>query len=96
MTMDCGPLEYVFISDAKHFIHNTNGWFKCSKKFGLEKKNEDPIKGSTSKGHGGKVASLLLLYHLVKRFAIVRITRKIIVNYLLIFYRKQLSWDFQK
>ena len=51
------------------------------------KKNEGLIKGFTSKGnkamHGGKVASFLLLYHLLRRFAVVSVMRILVVNYLL-------------
>ena len=49
------------------------------------KENEDLTKGCTSKGnkarHGSKVASFLLLYHLVKGFAIASITRNLVVSY---------------
>ena len=56
--------------------------------FGLEKKNNEGfIKVCTLKGskawYGGKVASFLLLCHLVKVFAIVNITKNLAVNYLL-------------
>ena len=75
--------------DAKHFTHNTNltDQAKAPKSLVWRKKNEDLIKGCTSKGnkagHGGKVASFLLLRHLVKGFAIVSITRNLGENYLL-------------
>ena len=56
--------------------------------FDLEKKNDEGfIKGCTLKGnkagYDGKVASFLLLCHLVKVFAIVSITKNLVVSYLL-------------
>ena len=88
MTMGCVRLECSYL-DAKHFIHKANAMdqAKAPKSLVCRKKNEDLIQGCTSKenktGHGGKVASFLLLYHLVKVFAIVSIRRNFVVNYLL-------------
>ena len=60
---------------------------KAPKSFVWRKKNEGLIEGCTSKGnkggHGDKVASFLLLYHLLKGFTIVSITRKLEANCLL-------------
>ena len=60
---------------------------KAPKTLVWRKKNEGFIKGCTSRGnkagHGGKVASFLLLYRLVKGFGIVNITRNLAVKYLL-------------
>ena len=60
---------------------------KSPKSLVWRKKNEGLSKDCTSKGnttgHGGKVASFLLLYHLVKVFVIVTITRNLVVKYLL-------------
>ena len=62
-------------------------WAKIPKFLVWRKKNEGLIKGCTSKrneaGNCGKVASFLLLYHLVKRFVSVSFTRNLVVNYLL-------------
>ena len=78
-----------FYLDAKHFIHKTNPMDqeKAIKRLVWRKKNEGLTKGSTSKGnkagYGGKVTGFLLLFHLVKGFAIASITRNLMVNYLL-------------
>ena len=78
-----------FYLDAEHFIHKTNpmNQAKTPKSLVWRKKNEGLIKGCTSKGnkagHGGKVASFLLLYRLAKGFAMVSITRNLAVKYLL-------------
>ena len=50
---------------------------KAPKGLVYRKKNEglrETTKGNKA-GHGGKVASFLLLYHLVKEFAITSITK---------------------
>ena len=76
-----------FYLDAKHFIHKTNpvDQGKAPKRLVSRKNNEGFIKGCTSQGskagHGGKV--FLLLYHLVKEFAFISITRNLAVNHLL-------------
>ena len=60
---------------------------KAAKSFFWKKKNEGLIEGCTCKGnkrgHGDKVTSFLLLYHLLKGFTIVSITRKLEANCLL-------------
>ena len=84
----CWSSGICFYLDAKHFIHKVNPMdqAKAPKSLVWRKKNEGLIKGCTSKGnkagHGDKVSSSLLLYHLVKGFAIVSITRNLMVNYL--------------
>ena len=78
-----------FYLDAKHFMHKTNpiDEAKGPKSLVWRKKNEGLAKVCTSKGnkagHGGRVASFLLLYHLVKGYATASITRNLVVNYLL-------------
>ena len=78
-----------FYLDAKHFMHKTNpiDEAKDPKSLVRRKKNEGLAKVCTSKGnkagHGDRVASFLLLYHLVKGYATASITRNLVVNYLL-------------
>ena len=91
--MGCGRLECFYL-DAKHFTHKTNPMdqAKAPKSLVWRKKNEGLIKGCTSKENAGqkkkqgmvaKLQVFLLLYHLLKGFAIVSITRNVAVQYLL-------------
>ena len=60
-----------FYFDAKHFIHKKIQWIRqrLQKVWSRERKVKAWLRETTKgnkAGHGGKVASFLLLYHLVK------------------------------
>ena len=71
--------------DAKHFIHKLNPTNQANapKSLVWRKKNKGCTTKGNKAGHDGKVTSFFMLYHLVKGFSIVNITRNLVVNYLL-------------
>ena len=72
---------------------------KVPKSLVWKKKTEGLIKGCTSKGNKSDMMAkwqvFLLLYQLVKGFAIVSITRNLVLNYLLNL-QKATFWRFSK
>ena len=82
MTVGCGRLEYVL--DAKHFIHKTNQTDQAKSPKSLkEALLRVVLQREIKQGMVAKLQVFLLLYHLVKGFAIVSITRNLAVQYLL-------------
>ena len=87
MTMGCGRLECSYL-DAKHFIHKANAMdqAKAPKSLVCRKKKtlfKVVLQRKIKQGMVAKWQVFLLLYHLVKVFAIVSIRRNFVVNYLL-------------
>ena len=80
--MGCGRLEYVL--DAKHFIHKTNQMDQAKAPKSLkEALLRVVLQREIKQGIVAKLQVFLLLYHLVKGFAIVSITRNLVINNLL-------------
>ena len=80
--MGCGRLEYVL--DAKHFIHKKNPMDQAKAPKSLkEALLRFVLQREIKQGMVAKLQVFLLLYHLVKGFAIVSITRNLAVQYLL-------------
>ena len=81
MTMGCGRLEYVL--DAKHFIHKTNPMDQAKAPKSLkEALSRVVLQRKIKQGMVAKLQVFLLLYHLVKGFAIVSVTRNLAAQYL--------------